>query len=295
MTFSINNLKEEIRDTLRVYLYPQNTVSDTEVALSDTISVYKVAQSFKSYSKFYSTVNPFKYTIPVDVKLRKYGTPDGNVFISIQSSSSGEPSGTTIGHCTIAVGDVSSSSFSVNSGSIVITSMIGSNTEYFLCIEPQSNASTVNYYSTQKYNTDKYMIGSLSVYNGSSWSTTTGDIYFDIDNPNWIYTGFPRSDISKYSFPRLAIDAISRRVDQRWINIELAEYTIDFTLVAYSYYPDELDDILSYADRALFKERANFTNIKRLDSGEMTPVEVLRDNLFSRAMRYNLVVKMTNE
>lgn len=294
MVFSINNLKEEIRDTLRAYLYPANTVStDTEVDLSDNTSVYKIAQSFKPYCKFYSTISPYKYTIPVDVKLRKYGTPDGNVFVTLRSSSDNEPSG-TIGHFTIDVADVSSGSLDVNSGSIVVTSMLGSNTDYYICLEPQCSASTVNYYSTCK-SSDKYMIGTLSLHDGSSWNSTTGDMYFDITVVNWIYQDFPRSELSKYSFPRVGLDAITRTVNQRWINIELAEYIIDFTIVGYSFYPNELDDILSYVDRALFKERANFTNIKRLDSSEMTPTEVLMDNMFSRALRYNLIIKITNE
>ena len=294
MVFSLNELKDSIRDTLRVYLYPNNTVSDTDLTLSDSLNVYKVSQSFKPYSKCYNTVTPYRYTVPVDVKLKKLCTPDGDLVVSLQSSNTNnQPSGTTVSSFTIAVGSTSTT-FDVHNGNMVLTNMLGSATNYHLVLEPKCSASTVNCYITQMSTVNKYIIGSMDIYNGSSWSSTIGDLYFDFDVPNFIYTDYPRSELSKWSFPRIAIDMISRRVDQRWINTEFADYIIDFTVVAYSAYPNELDDLLSYSDRAIFKERTAFTNMRRIDTGELTPVVVLRDNLFSRAIRYTIIYRMTN-
>jgi len=291
MPFDLNNLKTIIRDTLRVYLNPNNLVQDTDVALSDNISVYSLSQSFIPYSKCYSTTSPYRYTIDASIMLKRTGTPDGDLIVSLQSSTSGYPSGVTISSYTIDVADVNTT-FDVHSVSLKLTSMLGSDTEYQYVITPASSASTINFYTTTKNSTATYMVGNLYKYNGTSWSSETGSMYFDVNTPQWIYQNSPRDDINRYSFRRLAIELTSRTSEQRWINTEFADYTVDCNVVCYSNYPEELDEILSYVDRAIFKERTKFTNVRRIDPGNMTPVSVIRQNLFTRAITYRMLYRM---
>jgi hypothetical protein len=290
MVFDLNYLKEIVRDTLRVYLYPNNMKSDTAL---DLTNIDKVSQSFIPYSKCYTTLTPYKYNLPIDVRLKKTGNPDDNIIISMESNLNDEPSGTTVGSYTLRASDISNT-FDVYSGTIKLTSMIGSNTKYWLSIDPLNSRSTIDFYSIEKSNSDTYLIGTLKTYDGTIWTGIEGDMNFNIEIPNWIFNDYPRTDISKWSFPRIAIDMISRKVEQRWIRAEIADYYIDFNVIAYSNYADELDDILSFVDRTIFKERTKFSGVQRIDTGDLTPVEVLRDNLFSRAIKYSMVYRMTN-
>jgi hypothetical protein len=293
IAFDLNYLKEAIRDTIRAYLNPNNLISDTSVALSNSISVYDIAQSFIPFSKCYATTSPYRYTIETSFMIKKTGTPDSNVIVSLQSSTNDYPSGTTISSSTISESDISST-FDVKDVNLKITTMLGSNTKYWYCIEPQCTASTVNFYSIAKSATQKYMIGNLAK-KDTTWSNELGSMIFDISVPQWVFQDYPRDDINKYSFPRLAIDIVSRRVEQRWINTEFADYTIDVIIMVYSNYPDELDKIISYVDRAIFKERTLFYGIRRIDPGELSPVAVIRDNLFSRSVSYSMLFRMTNQ
>ncbi|MHA1290684.1 MAG: hypothetical protein ACTSPB_25145 [Candidatus Thorarchaeota archaeon] len=296
MPFDLESLKTSIRDTLRAYLYPQCLSGSMEHTLSTSLSVIEVAQSFKPYSKFYRNISPYKNTVQVSLKMRKIGTPDDDVVISLQSSSNSTPSGSTLGAYTISVSDVPDT-LGVVSASIPITSMLGSNTEYWIVVSPQNTPSTTDCYSIAKDTVDSnYWMGTaLERESNGEWSSLNVDLYFDVDTPNWIYSSYPRSDLSINSFPRIAIDVIGRRVNQRWIDRRLAEYLLEILIMVYSRYPDELDDLVSYVDRALFKERVNIAGIKRVDSSAITPISSVRNILYARGIRYTAIYQMVSD
>jgi len=295
MVFSLNDIKEEIRDTLRAYLYPSCEYGSVEHTLSTASNVIEVAQSFKPYSQIYRNVSPYKATVPVTIKAKKIGSPDGGLKVSIESSSNNMPSGTSIGATTIPASSISSELGAITAN-IPISSMLGSNKKYWLVITPLCSASTASCYAVAKDSVDThYLIGTAYEREGSSnWTSLGVDLYFNASIPNWIYTSYPREDLSIHSFPRIAIDIIGRDVNQRWIDHRLSEYALDISIVVYSRFPDELDEIVSYVDRALFKERVNFTNLTRVDPAIVSPVASLRDVLFTRGIRYTAYYIMTN-
>jgi len=292
--FSLNLLKENIRDKLRSYLYPQCLTGSFEHTLSTASSTISVAQSFIPYCKFYKKESPYKETIDVTLKLKKYGSPDGDITLSLQSSSNGLPSGHTLGSAAIPRDSISTS-WTEYTSSLKITSMLGSNTKYFLVIEPKSSPSLTDCFVIARNTVDTgYWIGSAyeTTIGTGTWSSLNADLYFRVKVKDWIFDGYPREDISLHSFPRVAVDIIGRRVNQRWIDRRLSEYYLDLSIVAFSRFANELDDILSYCDRALFKERVNISQIKRIDPVGLTPLTVVRERIFTRALRYNIIYKM---
>jgi len=295
LVFSLNALKSAIQDTLRLRLYPECLSGDTEHTLSAT-STIDIAQSFIPYSKFYRKTDPYSGTVPITLKLRRYGSPDQGIVVSLQSSSDDQPSGSTLGSHSISVGSVPTilSPYTVN---VPISSMLGSNKTYWIVVEPKSSVSATDYYTIGKNTVDSdYWMGTaLYRDSGGPWGSLDVDLYFDVSTPGWIYVDYPRDDLSLHSFPRLAIDILGRGFNQRWIDKRIGEYYLDLTIVCFSRFPDELDDILSYVDRALFNKRTSISGVKRIDPGRMTPVSVIRERLFSRGMRYNLVYKMTSD
>lgn len=294
MVYSMNDIKNEVRDLLREYLYPSCRDVSTELVLSDGTTNIQVAQSFRPFCKFASTIVPYKVTIPVGVYVGKYGTPDSDLIVSIQSSTDGEPSGNTIGSYTIDVSDIPSGSIDLVDCSIKTSSMLGSNTEYFVVVESSCTPSTIDYYVVGTSTDDVYMIGSLSYYKNGTWNTSDVDMGFYVTPINWIHSDYPRDDIGRYSFPRIAVDVTSRRATQRLITASIIDYYIDLIVVGYSLIPQELDDILSYVDRILFKNRTLLEGIYLLTPGDLSSTEVIRDYLFSRSIRYTLWYRMTS-
>jgi hypothetical protein len=293
MPLDFRDLKMTITNTLRARLYPECLKGDIETTLSTTINT-SVAQSFIPFSKCYSKRSPYSYTIPVAIKLKKYGTPDDGVKVSLQSSSDGLPSGIELGSATIPASSVSTS-LSTVSTNIAISDILGSKTEYWLVVDPLNTPSTINYYSLARnsVDTDYWMGTAYSKENGGTWSALNMDIYFDIGVKNWIYPSYPREDLSLANYPRIAVDIIGKpRVVQKWIDRKLAEYYLTLAITAYSQYPDELDDIISYVERTLWSSRVSIDNVKRLDPADITPTIVVTERLYSKAARYSLIYRM---
>ena len=150
MPFDLESIKNTIRDTLRSYLYPQCLYGSEEINLSTSESVIEVAQSFKPFSKFYKNTVPFSNTVPVTIKIKKKGNPDDDIVVSLQSSYNSQPSGSTIGAATILSSEITES-FNTIEASIPISSMLGSNTEYWIVISPLNSPSTTNCYVLCKF------------------------------------------------------------------------------------------------------------------------------------------------
>jgi len=407
MTFDLEEFKNVVRDTLRLYLYPGDISSTTteETTLSTSINI-DIAQSFIPFNSLYYEKEQTAYTMPVTLKFKKYGTPDDVMIVRIVGDSSDTPTGSTLSTATIAVADVGTVETSVTLD-MTFTDMLVSKSKYWIKIEPEQTASTINYFTiyTDSSNDNywmgesrtirpegEYTLGTGDIDNSDSpyeltqsmtnsmisiddsalvvsliitnyvqsgnvtvlgedinsdtqtetisvtsngtfitsseysdvtelrfpanssnftftmvqpssmgtWTTTSKDIYFNCSLPtDWIYGDYPYEELSIYKYPRVAVDFIGRpRVEQRWIDYRMAHYYLTCNVIVYSRYRDELDDIISYIDRALFKERLNMYStttgtIRIINPGNFTPLAIARENLFTRAISFNCIYKMT--
>lgn len=298
MPFSLNLIKNTIRDELRDHLYSRCLYGDIEAPMStlsagSTINI-SYAESITPYSKCYSKARPYSYTIPVTFKARKYGSPDGGIVVSLQSDSTGIPSGSTLASSSIPPDSIPSSLDTVST-SLVITSMLGSKTSYWLVFEPKNTASTISYYTIARDSVDThYLVGSAySREDGGTWSPLNVDLYFNLQVKGWIYSEYPRENLSLHNYPRIAVDILGRpRVSSRWIDRSYSEYVLQVAVVIYSLYQDELDDLASLVDRALFSSRTSLSGIYILDPGDITPIAVVDENKLSRAIRYTVKYRM---
>jgi hypothetical protein len=135
------------------------------------------------------------YTVEwVNVEMYSTGTPTDNVTLSIQTDSSGSPSGTTVGNtATIASNKL------IGSGRSIRTAICGSqltgSTTYHLVIERSGTLDGTNYYSIAS-NPDRNTgagsrpIEDQKVYNGTVWSED-GDrsVQYMLDSPYQIQHG----------------------------------------------------------------------------------------------------------
>jgi len=295
--FDINSFKITLRDTLRTYLYPQCQYGTVDVNIPPS---YKIAQSFIPFSQFYQKVVPYRYTISIDVKVKRIGTIDSGLAINIRSDSNNIPSTTALSGVvgnTIPANSISPSYSTITTKLILKPNKyndlpIGSKSKYWLELSPLNSTGTI---VVARHTEDKYLPGIVKVYDGTSWSQYQGDMYFKLGVKNWIYTNYPREDLSLYNYPRIAIDIIDvPRVEQRYIYSGIMYYYITSAVIIYSRYPDELETIASYVDRALFKERTSLSNIILLTPTRKTNVIPVREKLFSKSLFYELKYQMTN-
>ena len=56
-------------------------------------------------------------------------------------------------------------------------------------------------------------------------------------------------------------------------------------------YKDEVNKLISYADRALFDERIDISNFRISNPGFISPLSVTRENLFTRSTRVRCIYK----
>lgn len=290
--FDIESMQDEIRDTLRLYLYPESLDGTLETTLSTDSNVIDVSQSFIPFSTLWENTIQAQYTIEVSIKLRKYGTPDDDVILSLVEDSSSSPLGDTLATSTIAVGDIGTVQTSITS-TLTVDDILVSKNVHWLKLEPQCSASTINYYSVVRDSNSPYLMGEASTFvTGGTWTTTDYDIYFDCSLPGWIYGSYPYLELALKKYPRVAIEMVGRpRVDQRWIDERICQYILDFDIVAVGRYKDEVNDILSYVDRALFIERIKMDSFRITNPGIISPLTVTRENLFRRSTRVRCIYK----
>lgn len=291
MPLDLNEIKETIRDTLRTWIYPQQLNGKIEIALSDSIRNYEIAESFYPFSQCYTSKEPYRFTLPVSIKVKKYGSPDNDLIINLMSNKDNSPY-SILSSSTIPSSSISTS-LEVITTNFIRTRMIGSNTKYWLKVTPTNSPSNTDYYSISKISTDNYLSGELKKREiGSTWSTEEGDLYFKVDVPDFIDIVFPREQLSEFSYPKIAISIVSRpRVIRKWIDWRIAEYHLTSAIVIYSRYEDELDKLVSLVDRVLFKEQTKLKNIQIVTPSNFTDIVPI-ENKFSRAINFDLQYKM---
>jgi len=298
--FDLVTLKQSIRDTLRTYCYPQCLEGTIETALSamvggNTIN-YDIAQSFIPYNQCFTRQEPYNYDLPITLKLKKYGTPDGDIEVAIVTDANGYPSEkSTISLNTIPASFITTE-FSEVTQELNLTSLLGSHTKYWIKIIPKNTPSTINYYALARNDVDTVYLKGTSVrkqQDTASWSTLSCDIYFKVKTKNWIYEHYPHERLSIHNYPRVAIDFVGRpRVIQRYIDHKVAEYHLTLLCTIYSRYPDELDDLISFIDQILFNKRIEISDFIILNPIGWTDITQVR-GLFVRGLTYNCRYKMT--
>jgi len=283
------SIKVRIRNLLRDYIHPKQTLVDTTIPLSDGSINYEVAESFIPFSKQYSSSTP--YSLPVDLVCRRVGSPGGDLVVSLRTDF---PNFTEITSKTISA-TVIPTSIGTVSATLNFDSMLGSKTRYWLHISHLATPSTVNYYEVGATTLDKYWSGDLiKREEGGSWSTISGDLAFNCRIKNFIYENYPHHALSPYNFPRIAVDIVSRpRVIQRVIDSRVAECYFMFQITVYSRYEDELDQLISLVDKSLFKERINIEDIIILNPGNLSQVTKV-GNVFARALNYEAYIRYIN-
>jgi len=286
----LNVLKTNIRDELRDRIMPKNTYALEEFDLSDGVDNFEIAQSFIPYSSILGTLH--SYSGSISLVLKKYASPVNGLSVYLESSSNDLPSGTSLCVGTIPPASIGTSATTYDVG-ITLKETLGTRTEYWIRVVPDCTVSATNYYSIYRDTVDtNYWRGSSSTRDvGGTWGATTKDMYFDFKTPNWIWGNYPHERLSLWSYPRIAVDFIGRPIaEQKYLDHRLSRYHLTSAITVYSRYPDEVDDIISDVDRALFRSRISLSSFEILNPGNFTPITPYRTKLFVKSIRYDAIM-----
>ena len=295
MVYSLEDIKMDIVKILREDLNAENTSGTIQVDLNkDTLR--EVAQSIYTFSTVYRETSWNSF--PVEIMIKKTGSPSGSVVLDFCSSKDDLPANTILSS-TLPPGSIPTS-FSTRSTfwldlSSLSNKYLGSYTKYFLKIRQTGSVDPSNYYSVARSSVDTgYLWGTAYTSNdGTTWNTLASDLNFRCSFPTWIYPDYPHERLDIYRFPRIAVDIVGRpRIFERWISAKIAQYELRILLVFYSREADELDALMSYTDRVLFKERTKISSLRILTPSNFTPATVVRPGLLARSALYTGIFHM---
>jgi len=294
--FGLNWIKDTVRDAIRSRLMPEYTDATVSYDLvTDSTLNIDVAQKFMPFSTGLTSSNINDPNVVVSVRLSKSGTPDQGVVISLIQGEDEYPSTSTLSSYSIPVDDIPTSMEVVSCTlSLPEYGFIPKN-EYWLKISPQCTPSTADYFTvyTDEDGSGYWLGDCLGSTISGSWDVFVGDIYFVVDVPDFIHSAYPREELRRYSFPRLIIDVTGRpRTRQPYLDHRLMVYEINLSLIAQATYPDLVDTLLSYADRALFEVRTTTDNIELITPRRIFVPRIESRNLYSRIEEFEIVYRM---
>ncbi len=161
---------------------PSTDDAEFEVTTSAVATNDKLAQSFQ--------ISTASAVSTVDVYLKKYGSPTGNLTLEIQTDSAGQPSGTAVANGTSAT--VAASTLTTSFAETTFTfsgepSLSGSTT-YWLVLTTTDTQSNTNYVIWgADTSSPSYADGAMFGEDASTWSALTADAIFAVKAPGTQY------------------------------------------------------------------------------------------------------------
>ncbi len=299
MVFDLNQMKDDMVATIKAHMLPEEQSGTIDFGINDSADYY-VLQSFKPYSSAYreTTGTPWR-SFPIDLSIKKTGSPTGSIEVYLLSDDGGVPSNTICGR-TLPPGSLSTSYSNVRFWmdlSDIANPHLGTNKQYWIEINSGHSVDPSNYYSIQRHDVDTgYMMGSASYKTGASGtlSTLAADINFRVSLPTWIYPDYPFDNLSQHSYPRIAVDVLGRpRIDYRWIDAKLSDMRLNIGVTFYSKYPRLLDELISYVDRGIWYERTSISSFRIVRPGNISTVVKPNAYLFVKTVIYQCVHRET--
>ncbi len=157
-------LHEEKRNSFEAL----NDANDSNIGLRDASARTRLAQGFQ----YTATAPP----TAVDLTIAKVGTPTGQLWVTIQGDSGGNPNGTDLATSDrIDVSGISTTAMKIripirDADSLTLT------TQYHVVVQGSFAISGANYLNLRyKATTNPYASGSLRTYDGATWTSAAND------------------------------------------------------------------------------------------------------------------------
>lgn len=260
VSFNPEEIKNNLMNSIRTYLYPQQLDHSNSISLLDNSGT--LIQSFYPFSSTITTIGVYI--------ISKTGSPSG-LTLDIKSGSSTIKTGTipsTIGwnYLEVDTGDI----ITIRQSSLVVKGSVSSGNDY------QIGASSI----------ESYYFGSCGTIN----------LAFTIGVQDYIYKVFPIEKIESDQLPVVVIDIFGRpRIDDKYLTGDFIWYSVNLRAEVYSKYTHELDKLIYGCDRGILKIRKNFPNIYYITPGQLSEISYIKPEVFSRNITWTFKLLVSRE
>jgi hypothetical protein len=247
------------------------------VSLDGTVS--KLSQTFIPYSTVYREDSK---TMEVSFKGKRFGSP-GDLKLELYEGSK-KLVEKTLPSSSIGT-DFAWIPFALDL-SLIPDKYLSSNSEHSLILSSTGLSST-NYYVFKRDSVDTNYLRGTGKYFDTEWRSLGADLTFKVQIPQWIFPAYPRVDLERHLYPRVAVDIVGKpRISERWITDKAMEEFYSIGITVYSRFPDELDKIVSDVNHVLFVNRTKIPQIQLISPQSLSQVTVPLPGLFSRTALY---------
>jgi len=248
MSLNIDDIKNTFVNSIRTYLYPQQTIVDSSISV---LSEGTIVQTFYPFSSTISTLSIYIAEIE--------GSP-GPLTVSIISGSS----------------TFSSTISSLGWNTVPMTMSVTSNK--LSTIKLYGGVSSGNDYWIGKSNEDSYFYGSGTF--NIAFSIGVQDFIYKIFPSKEIgLYNYPVVALDLVGRPR---------VEDRYLSGEFVWYYLMLRAEVYSRYPSEVDKVISGIDRGIMRDREQFTSIYYITPGIISEMSFLTPEIYSRNISWTI-------
>jgi len=251
-------IKDTLSSIVKNYMYPRQLQHETSILTSEC-SVLR--QAFYPFSSTISNVRVYVEDV--------VGSPGNATFRLLDKNLNVKDTATK----TLTAG--------WNTVSISKENLVSKQIYYF---EIRHDGDSSNYYALGASTNPVY---DNTLYTDTS--TLSVNLAFDVDIGEKVYKVFPGRELGIEDYPVVVCDLSARpRVYQRYMDPKTLEEIITVSFNIYSRYPSEIDKIARLVERGIFRERRNISDVFLVSPGALGPITRMRENIFSRAITFNL-------
>ena len=251
-------LKDTLTSIVRNYVYPRQLNYESSLTTSDYPTL---RQAFYPFSSSISNVKVYVKSV--------VGSP-GNATVRLLDKD-----------LNVKATAAKTLSTGWNTVSISKSNLVSKQLYY---IEIKHGGNSINHYVLGASTVKVY---SNTLYTPSS--TLNVNLAFEVDIGDKVYKVFPGRELGIEDYPVVVCDLSSRpRVYQRYMDPKTVEEVVTASFNIYSRYPSEIDKIARLVERGIFRERRNISDVFLVSPGALGPITRMRENIFSRAITFNL-------
>lgn len=252
-TFNIDDIKLEFMNSIRTYVYPQQTICASSISLYNSSNT--ITQTTTLFSQTISAMGVYVANT-IGAPTLSYEFTSGN-FVSRGTLSC------TIGWNTIAIRNGATGCRTAWESQLKLTGTFSSTKDVYIGIAPLAN----------------YMFGNAGTFNTA----------FSIGVKDFVYRIFPMYEIENNRIPVIVLDMAGRpKIDDRYLSGDQTWYYVNLRADVYARYPSELDKISSAIDRGILRDRRNFTNIFNITPSQISEISYVKPDVYTRSVTWQL-------
>jgi len=262
MILDINDLKDTFMDSIRTYIYPQQTLH------TSTISLFSEGTIDQKFYPFSTSID--SCAIYIDSTI---GTP-GSVTLDILSK------GSTVKRSSISP-VVGWNTFYIGKGDIISRNLH--------TLRIYGGVSSGNDCYIGLGTKDSYFYGTLSSDSITAFSLAINDCVYKI---------YPSAtEMNMDSLPIVVVDIANRpRVRERYITGDVVIENLGLRIEVYSRYTDEVDKLCYGIERGLLLNRKSFADdIRLMTPGALGDLSFITRDIYFRDIFYNIEIFVSRE